>query len=183
METYHIISIVLSAICVVAIMLFGIFSDILRESGLGSPYSFSKFQLWLWTMVIIPAFSLNWGFSYLHSGPLTINGTSLILLGISGGATLAAAAVSSAQKSLPPATGLKASLSAKCFWTDILMDDSGNFSLVRLQQLLFTFVFIAIYISNFFNVNPITYPDFDNTAFVLMGISTGTYVLGKSLNK
>lgn len=126
---------------------------------------------------------LNWGFSIDLVANLNLS--SLVLLGISGGVTISAGIVSKAQQS--PAGGgapvAKALLnSTSSFWPDILMDDKGEFSVVRLQQLLFTVVYIVIYVSYFFGMK-MRYPDFDQSAFVLMGISTGTYVLGKSLNK
>ncbi|MES2111261.1 MAG: hypothetical protein V4577_21075 [Bacteroidota bacterium] len=184
METNHVISIALAIICFAALLLFGLFSNILREAGNGTPYSFSKLQLWLWSIVIIPAFSLNWGFFSGKPVPPAINTTSLILLGISGGTALAAAAVSKTQQALPAPMPSKANLATQSFWTDILMDDKGQFSVTRLQQLLFTLVYIAIYLSLFFKNNAMAYPDFtDNSTYTLMGISTGTYVLGKSLNK
>jgi len=187
MTTYHLISIILAVICFASTMILGFFTDILHGSGIDSPYSFSKSQLWLWTMVIIPAFILHWGFG--KDAYPSINSTSLILLGISAATTVAASGVAKSQNDLATTgTKLKAMLSTNGFWTDILTDDIGNLSLVRLQQFLFTLIYITVYLSVFFKDNSMQYPDFTNggkdySAFVLMGISTGTYVLGKSLNK
>jgi len=72
--------------------------------------------------------------------------------------------------------------SSKSFWKDILMDDSGQFSITRLQQLIFTFAYVLVFISSFF-YNGLEYPEFQQNAFVLMGISTGTYLVGKGLKK
>jgi len=72
--------------------------------------------------------------------------------------------------------------SSKSFWKDILMDDSGQFSITRLQQLIFTLAYVLVFISSFF-YNNLDYPDFQQNAFVLMGISTSTYLVGKGLKR
>jgi len=78
METIKIISIII-AIVILAICAFVAFmATLLRESNSKtSPYSFSRFQLWLWTLIICPAFVLNWGFK--NTNLPQINQTSLIL--------------------------------------------------------------------------------------------------------
>ena len=63
------ISVLLAILCFSLIFLIGILTNILREEKGGSkiekkPYSFSRFQLWLWTLILSPAFVLNWGFNY-----------------------------------------------------------------------------------------------------------------------
>ena len=72
--------------------------------------------------------------------------------------------------------------SSKSFWKDILMDDNGQFSVTRLQQLIFTFAYVLVFISSFF-YNELEYPEFQQNAFILMGISTGTYLVGKGLKR
>ena len=118
------------------------------------------------------------------------------LLGIPTGTLLGAGIITGVQLSI------KSSLSAaeqnkfklKCerteskrnlgvFFKDILMDDGGQLSVVRLQQLVFTIAFIVIFITQFILQNMQRYPDFDNTAFVLMGISGVTYLIGKGTRK
>lgn len=79
-------------------------------------------------------------------------------------------------------TILKINRDSVNFWSDILSDDDGQLSIVRLQQLIFTIAYVVIYISTFFNSH-MKYPEFDNYAFVLMGISTGTYLLGKGMKR
>jgi hypothetical protein len=120
------------------------------------------------------------------------------LLGISSVTTLTAEVISSTQEANrtamlakganPPS--LKAlNVPSTNFWSDILKDDSGQFSVLRLQQLLFTFAYVGIYVTMFFTVDKtgkdsiMSYPDFDTNAFILMGISSGTYLVGKGLNK
>jgi hypothetical protein len=183
METINIISIIV-AIVIFAICAFVAFmTTLLRETNSKtSPYSFSRFQLWLWTLIICPAFVLNWGFK--NTNLPQINQTSLILLGITVGIALTAGIVTASQKASAKATTLLKSTSTTTqgFWIDILLDDSGQFSVGRLQNLLFTLIYITVYVSLFFK-NGMEYPNFDNTAYVLMGISSGGYLIGKGMNR
>lgn len=183
METIKIISIIL-AVVIFAICSFAAFkTTLLRETNSkDSPYSFSRFQLWLWTLIISPAFVINWGF--VNSNLPQINQNSLILLGITVGISLTAGIITATQKSSAKSeTILKSnSTNSQGFWIDILLDDNGQFSVGRLQNLLFTLIYITIYVSLFFK-NGMAYPDFDNTAYALMGISSGGYLIGKGMNK
>ena len=78
---------------------------------------------------------------------------------------------------------LKSDLQGGNFWTDILKDAHGQLSMARLQQAIFTFVYAIIFISQFIKAVFETYPYFEPNAYVLMGISAGTYLFGKSLRK
>ena len=152
-----------------------------------APYSFSRFQLWLWTLIIGPTFVLNWGFVNDMKPEVTV--TMLILLGISASVSVSAAGITSVQenlnKNIPEKSNkiqLKKNRKSDGFWTDILKDDNDQLSIVRLQQLIFTFTFVVIYISLFFYCH-MENPEFDNSAYLLMGISSGTYLIGKGVNK
>lgn len=201
MNSINIISIILAIICVVIIILSAIKTDILRETkdidSIKKSFSFSRFQLWIWTLVISPAFILNWGFNALNEPSLNI--TCLILLGIPAGVSLTAGiitdfhksakkelikrALTEEEKKVLKEDTLKTELDSKSFWTDILQDDSGQISIVRLQQLIFTIAYVIIFVSSFFANNMVDYPEFNETAFVLMGISTSTYLIGKASKK
>ena len=116
--------------------------------------------------------------------------TMLILLGISASVSVSAAGITSVQensnKNLPKKSKkiirLKKDGTTDGFLADILKDDSDQLSIVRLQQLIFTFAFVVIYISLFFYCD-MENPEFDNSAYLLMGISSGTYLIGKGVNK
>jgi hypothetical protein len=173
---YSAISIILSISCFIVILLVGLLTSILRATKeITSPYSFSRFQLWLWTLIIIPIFSLKWG----HSDVLevTINETSLILLSISGALTLTSTVITHVH--VKARQKVKADLPSKNFFFDILVDENGQFSIGRLQNFVFTLVFAVIYITYFFKKSD--YVEFENYVFVLMGISSGTYLFGKAL--
>jgi hypothetical protein len=191
MVAIKVISIILAVACAGIIILIGIKTNLLRESHIDdSPYSFSRFQLWLWTLVISPLFILNWGFR--SQAIPQLNETCLILLGISAGGLLTSGIINSVLdsyiekddkgKPLKEQPVLKKHNNSKSFWTDILMDDNGQFSITRLQQLIFTLAYTLVFISSFF-YNGLDYPDFQNNAFVLMGISTGTYLVGRGMKR
>ncbi|AWI25640.1 hypothetical protein [Flavobacterium pallidum] len=227
-ETTNVIGIILAIVSFLLISGIGLMSDVLKETphpdnpGL-PPYSLSRLQLFLWTLIIAPIFALHWG----STGAVTLNDTGLILLGISAAVMVTASAIGGAQQSTqtaapvttttivtpapdavpavgddgtvaaapvqvattttttvtPPVTCLKAKLPSKRFWVDIIMDDNGQLSLARLQQLVFTVIYATVYITTFFGDAMKVYPDFQANAYILMGISSGSYLLGKSLNK
>jgi hypothetical protein len=166
------ISIVLALSLFLMSIFIGVKTNILKE---GQFYSFSRFQLWLWTSVISPAFMFRWGANYPDVPQL--NQTALILLGLAGGTSLVSWIVTDIRKS--KGLTIKTNLTTNGFWNDILADSTGNPSMSRMQQLLFTFAYLAVYISLFFSTWPFDYPIFDNTAFYLMGISQGTYLIAK----
>ena len=149
MKLPEIISILLAVISFLTIFILAWRTDLLKELP-KNVYSFRKFQLWLWTLVICPLFCLNWG---CHPENIPdLNQTALILLGISAGTTVVGEMVSATQT---PSKATK--LDTKGFWKDILSDEDGQVSLARLQQLIFTFVFIVIFIFRFFDNNE-TFP-------------------------
>lgn len=175
-QLYVTVSIIIAIISFIAILIVGFKTDILKGTSTDKndelKYSFSKFQLWLWSLVICPAFSLYWGFH----GKVYINETSLILLGISAGLPLTSKMISDAQGKQISA------LPFGNFWTDILKDDLGHFSIGRLQNLIFTFIYVVIFVTYLFK-NTMDYPEFENSAYILMGISSGAYLFGKALKR
>ena len=83
----------------------------------------------------------------------------------------------------PAPTVLKMHQVSKSFFIDLISGDDGQLSLGRLQQLIFTMSFIVIYLSSFFSAELGILPDFGSQVFVLMGISSGTYLVSKGMNK
>ena len=191
---------VVIAVAVALVILITVFvpgANLLREQAdPHSKFSFSKFQLWCWTLVICPCVSLHWGWNHTHSGFDYINATSLILLAISGTTTLTSSAIKQVQMSAKNAdpgylkakglTTLKVDAESAGFWPDILSDDSGQISIARLQNLVFTIIFLAIYIIVFFTCDKMDYVDFGAAGshpYILMGISSGTYLLARGMFK
>lgn len=198
MNAYEIISIFLAAGTFSALLLIGFKTNILREAPAHDPngnrmYSLGRFQLWLWSVVIIPIFALYWGFDLQHT--IDLNTTATLLLGIPAGVSLASNVISSSQASnitpdqqsvalaSPEAATLKMHQPSKNFFVDLISDDSGNLSMGRLQQLLFTFTFAIMYITSFFATGMQALPIFESEVFTIMGISSGTYLVAKGLNK
>ena len=83
----------------------------------------------------------------------------------------------------PAPVVLKMHQKSKTFFIDLISDDSGQLSLGRLQQFIFTIVFIVIYASTFFGAEMGVLPVFGAEVFALMGISSGTYLVSKGMNK
>ena len=189
MTVYNSISIVFAIVIFLFILYLGLKTDLLREQkkieDRISPYSFSRFQFWLWLLVISPIFILYWGFTKNHIPD--INRTSLILVTLSSGAAIISAIVSKSQEDLAkrnnPDISLKKMNKTNSFWTDLLKDDNDQLSIGRLQQLIFTIIFVVIYITLFFSSNMEKYPVFENYTFILMGISSATYLAAKGSYK
>lgn len=89
----------------------------------------------------------------------------------------------SAVPASPAPIVLKMHQKSKSFFIDLISDDSGQLSLGRLQQFIFTIVFIVIYASTFFGAEMGALPVFGAEVFALMGISSGTYLVSKGMNK
>ena len=77
---------------------------------------------------------------------------------------------------------MKVKKNSKNFFFDILTDDDSQFSIARLQNFVFTLVFITIYITYFFT-NWKDYINFQPYVYILMGISSGTYLFAKGMYK
>lgn len=179
---FEFISICMAVICMGLIIFIGYSTDLLREQKSAEqsnpPYSFSRFQFWLWTLTICPIYVIYWG---QHPDAPQLNGTSLKLLGIAFATTLVSNIIGSPGANNPP-TAFKSFLTTDSFWTDILKDANGQFSVGRLQNLIFTLIYVVIYISYFFSCN-FEYPEWDENPFILMGITSGTYLVAKGMQK
>ncbi len=185
MNSIKALAVILAISCILITVLIAWKTNILKENGDNSKYSFSKFQLLLWSCIIIPAFILNWAY-YRDFGNPGVEITELILLGISVSSTTTSQIIKAAhmtpqnRKLLDSyvESDLKATTLSESFWKDIFSDDHGNFSIGRLQNFLFTIIYVFIYITLFFKKS-CDYPVFEQTAFILMGISTGGYLVAK----
>jgi hypothetical protein len=157
----------------------------LVEGADGAP-STSKFQWFLWLVVVLFAYTALWvlraeqgNFSALNQIPVNI----LTVLGFSTGTAAAAKGITSAyvqsgrvakqDPSQGPAQG------------GIFQDDSNMPELAKIQMIGFTFIAIGIFLITVIHqivTNQATagLPNIDATLMVLMGISTGGY-LGKKL--
>ena len=130
------------------------------------PYSLARVQLAFWTLLVLVVFVTLW----IISGDLHLNGTALILMGISGSTYLASAA---ADPGTLPAKRKHGKKGLHGFFLDILTEGDG-IAFHRFQILAWTLVLGIIFAVT--SLNELRLPDFDATLLGLMGISSGAYV-------
>jgi hypothetical protein len=131
-------------------------------------YSLAKVQLAFWTVIIILCETYIW----CITGALPdLSASSLILLGISVGTTALSNAVGYANELKPqPTTG--------SFWRDIITDSAGVPSIHRMQMVIWT-ILIGFYFIRQSWLH-FSMPDISENMMILMGISSGTYVVFKT---
>lgn len=144
--------------------------------GATGPASFSlgRTQLFLWLLFAIVASLYLW----CLTGTLpALSGTVLLILLISGGTTVSAMLVDQAKQYKVR--------SSKGFFRDVTNDDldaaTETPSLHRLQQLIVTVLLLAAGVVTVYR--DLTFPVFDDNWLLLMGLSAGTYLLGKKAEK
>ncbi len=64
------------------------------------------------------------------------------------------------------------------FWHDLVADETGAVSVQRLQIVIWTLILGSIFVRTVYE--QLTMPEFSGTLLALMGISGGTYLVGKS---
>lgn len=171
---------ILEIVLVASIVLISSRTALLRDgdpnvSEFGKrPFSMAKTQLAFWTAVVIGCFIYVYFARGVFEGML--NSTALYLLGISAGTT----ALSSVAAGPLPEKGAAPIQPHTNFLNDLLSDNDGM-NIHRLQMLLWTVVFGAIFISE--AVRTGEFPKFDDQAYWLMGISSVTYVWFKRAEK
>lgn len=146
------------------------------------PFSLAKSQLAFWTVAVIGSFLYVFFATGRFSGVMT--NTVLWLLGISS-ATAALSAAASGPGGGPAAPAAPVGAPAapvapaappqvhQRFFTDILSDNEGM-NVHRLQMAIWTAAFGGIFVYE--SIKNGVFPTFDDQAFVLMGISSATYV-------
>jgi hypothetical protein len=170
--------------------------------GADGASSTSKFQWFLWLIVILFAYTALWvlraeqgNFSALSEIPVNL----LTVLGFSTATAAAAKGITSgyvqagrvakttvtqnaaAQTAVAPAAAVQANTSTG----GILQDDTGVPELAKIQMVGFTFIAVGIFLITVIHQivsNNVTagLPNIDSSLMVLMGISQGGY-LGKKL--
>ena len=164
----------------------------LRElvNGFDGFGSTSKFQWFLWLIVVIFAYSALWvlralqgDFSALSDIPVNI----LTVLGFSTGTAAAAKGITASyvQTGKVTKTGAPAEGATAANTGGIFQDDGGGPELAKIQMVGFTLIAIGIFLASVFHqiaTDDITtsLPNIDSSLLVLMGISQGGY-LGKKL--
>ena len=157
-------------------------TNFLRESGkAGAPFSWARSQLFMWTILVVAISVTHWivnGFKTFE-----LNDTCLVLLGITSASSVASMAIPASRKvsKNKELYAFKDNNPSHQWFHDILRDENDTPSMSRLQNVLFTFVYLVVFVSAFVIADGKTLPDFDQTAYLLMGISGGTYVVNKGL--
>lgn len=148
--------------------------------GEKKPFSFSRSQLAYWSFLIIGSYIIIYIFNDIHNADDKIeilNGTALILLGISGATTTAASVIDSGDKGSSLTGGKRhQDTISEGFFSDILSDKDG-ISIHRLQSFIFNLVFGGILIYTVLTTDQL--PEFTNNEFLLLGLSSGTYTIIK----
>jgi hypothetical protein len=142
-------------------------------------YSYSRSQLFWWTIIVLTCFAIDMAMTGASNG--IMNSTALTLLGISAGTTVAGRVIDNSQSS-DPSVEMHQDSKSQGFWMDILSDQNGV-SIHRFQAVLFNIGFGVAFISQFISNIPdhitlgvaVPFADFDNTTLGLIGLSAGTY--------
>lgn len=168
----------------VAIFIFGMWlavkTDLLKDTqvdnGLEKTYSFSRSQLFYWTMIVIICLCAGMGNNGNFDLLLKLKEPSiLLLLGISVGTASVATYI---DNEIP---NPKKNTDSNGFIRDIL-SDAGGISVHRYQALLFNIIFGLVFVCQFIT-NTTEFPVFDNYALALMGTSSAGYLLIKTNEK
>ncbi|UPQ75022.1 hypothetical protein [Chryseobacterium nepalense] len=168
----------------VAIFIFGMWlavkTDLLKDTqvdnGSEKTYSFSRSQLFYWTMIVIICLCAGMGNNGNFDLLLKLKEPSiLLLLGISVGTASVATYI---DNEIP---NPKKNTDSNGFIRDIL-SDAGGISVHRYQALLFNIIFGLVFVCQFIN-NTTEFPVFGNYALALMGTSSAGYLLIKTNEK
>lgn len=168
----------------VAIFIFGMWlavktdllKDTLVDNGSEKTYSFSRSQLFYWTMIVIICLCAGMGNNGNFDLLLKLKEPSiLLLLGISVGTASVATYI---DNEIP---NPKKNTDSNGFIRDIL-SDAGGISVHRYQALLFNIIFGLVFVCQFIT-NTTEFPVFDNYALALMGTSSAGYLLIKTNEK
>lgn len=168
----------------VAIFIFGMWlavkTDLLKDTqvdnGSEKTYSFSRSQLFYWTMIVIICLCAGMGNNGNFDLLLKLKEPSLLLLlGISVGTASVATYI---DNEIP---NPKKNTDSNGFIRDIL-SDAGGISVHRYQAMLFNIIFGLVFVCQFIN-NTTEFPVFDNYALALMGTSSAGYLLIKTNEK
>lgn len=143
------------------------------------PYSLARLQMALWTIVIIAGLFLV----YLITATIfQIPGSVLVLMGVSGATYLGARVLDARDPAAAPAPAAKPGPPARSLgiFTDVISDERGV-ALHRAQMLVWTLVMIALFLTELFR--RLVFVEFDDTMLGLLGISNGSYLALKALEK
>jgi hypothetical protein len=143
-------------------------TNIIRAGSDGSPFSLSQSQLAFWTLLV--SFSIIYVWAVTEEFPV-ITYPTLGLLGISVATTAGAKMVTYSKKA--PGTYKD----SHGFLIDILSDET-SVNIHRFQMVLWTLILGVIFVVKV--IDQLKIPEFSEDLLILMGLSSGTYVLLKN---
>ena len=162
------------AIPAIGLIILALFNNLLKEDK-NIFYSLGRTQLFFWTIIFLVSYLYIW---YITESLPDINGTILVILGISVTTTAAGKVIENEHKKTDAELlTLTSQLSlvkekSEGFLKDILSDNS-SINIHRFQNVLFNLAFGTIFIQKAFSSHVL--PEFDSNMLLLMGISSGTY--------
>jgi hypothetical protein len=147
-----------------------------------APYSLARLQMALWTIVILAGL---WLVYLITATIFQIPGSVLVLMGVSGATYLGARVLDARAPAAPaapagPAAAAHPPPRSRDLLTDIVSDERG-IALHRAQMAIWTFALIAMFLTELFR--RLVFVEFDDTMLGLLGISNGTYLALKALEK
>ncbi|WP_426672063.1 hypothetical protein ACPPVU_12610 [Mucilaginibacter sp. McL0603] len=155
----------------------GKYTDGTDINKIPKPFSLSRSQLAVWTVVISCSYLYLELCRYASAPVLTIDKTLLGLMGISAATTAAGNiidnnATADQQGAPKPSEG---------FFKDIMSDQNG-INIHRFQNVVWTLIAVTLYISQIPDITCGSLPTLDATLVALTGISSATY-LGLKINE
>lgn len=141
------------------------------------PYSLSRVQLFVWTLIVACTFILGCAYKGTFTG--IINNTALILMGISLATTVGGSIVDSTVSGSGNSIVAKEVLMNNTQRTQAslvvdVLSDSRGVSVHRFQAVVFNVIFAAIFLYKFARTGE--FPEFGEQELTLMGISQAGYV-------
>lgn len=138
------------------------------------PFSLSKVQFGLWTVIIASSYI----YLSLFKGDCaedSINKTALVLMGIFAGTAVASAVID--KREIDDDRQRHQNSPSQGFFIDILSDDNG-ISLHRFQNFVWTLIAMSIYLYKVSMVRTgCLLPELSDTLLALTGISSATYLV------
>jgi hypothetical protein len=150
----------------------------LRDASLqeNKPYSFSRVQLWWWTLIIVGSlFGI-----YASTGTYwQLNPTCLVLLGISSITTISGRMVDTRDHADPEITRSQDLHPSQGLLNDILSDNHG-LSMHRFQSLVFNIAYGLAFVVEVFS-NPLkgSFPVYDASVLAMLGVSSAAFLAMK----
>lgn len=166
------------AVAIIAIFLIyvGFWTNALRDSSeleSHKPYSFSKSQVFWWTLIVISSIA----YIFISTSQFALNPTVWILLAISGG-TLGVSSAIDRRDINSVGISRHQDSPGEDWFNDVLKDNTGSISIHRAQAFLFNLGFGVYYLIEVYNT--LQLPSFDSDILTLLGLSNGAYALIKN---